>query len=256
MIRKLFSLITVVSLIGVILTSCMESTHADLPTARIGGKKCVVINYPNEDTKIAVPIELYDIYAETFKKIGVVFENKVSPLGDASADIYSYREQVQNIDIIPFYNAISKLDNEYDMLSLKKFLVNVNKAIVELGDYNIGYQGTADYNKYLYNKCMIEDAIAAFTLVHNAFPSIDLHVNGIIVAGIDDMKNYTNIENYKNFSVDDLSITARAIERQITAFDKYQYLCTDEQLNEIFNIEQDFRTSFGLPAEATDGNGE
>jgi hypothetical protein len=232
----------------------MESSHLGLPTTRIGGKECVVINYPDQITQMALPIEIYDAYYKALSKEVELFAKRINPIGDASASIMSYKDEVAAVDISSFYKAISKMEDKYNVMYLKKFVDQMHGTIGTICDLCIDISSDQpDYDSYLYEKCMEEKIASAFNMVHIAFPDIKFDLKRIIKPGIEDMRNYANPNNY-DFEEVGSSAPEWALQK-MTLFSTYDYLYSAEQLNEIVSMEQSFKTKAGFETN-TDGNGE
>jgi hypothetical protein len=252
--RNLLSLATVFSFICLFFTSCMESNHCGLPTTRIGGKECVVINFPDQITLIALPVEIYDAYYKALSKEVELFADRINPIGDESASVMSYMDEVAAVDITSFYKAISQMEDEYNLLYLNKFVDQMHGTIGTICDLCIDIsRNVPDYDSYLYSRCMEKRIANAFNMAHIAFPDINFDLQRIIIPGIEDMRYYANPNNY-NFE----EVGSRASEwalQKMTIFSTYDYLCSDEQLDEIVSMEQSFKIKAGFETN-TDGNGE
>ena len=221
----------------------------------------MIIAYPDESHKIALPIAVYDVYTSALKKESVLFRERKSPIGDESASIMSYTDELSKIDIKSFYAGISKMKDTYDLVALNKFVDQMHGTIAELCDLCITMSNDDDnIGSTLYYKCIQDNIAHAFDMVHRAFPTIVFDLSSIVKTGIEDMRNYTDPKQYYGFedlSSDDKKwIATIDIIPRIKRFAQYDYTWTDAERAEIIAIEAKFRTPFGIVQENTDGNGE
>jgi len=255
--RKLTGLVVSVSLLAIVLSSCFGGKHYGLPTTRLGGLKCVVIEYPDEKHVIALPVKVYDIYYRALAKDAAALKSRQNPIGDISVSVNSFRDEISAIDIKPYYDAMAKKKDIYDLYAWKKFVSLSVDSIADLLDlcvsmYNSDKYNKDSYNNDLYYKCIQENLSKELNFVHQYFPMVQFDLSGIIDEGIKDMLDYANPNKY---DFEEYPSLAKQIARRIDQFRQYDYQGTDEQRAEILNIEQAFKKKAGLPTN-TDGNGE
>jgi hypothetical protein len=231
----------------------MESTHLGLSTTRLGGEECVVIKYPDDEHQIALPVTVYDIYYKALSEEAALLNKREKPEGKASDSIMAYQISLSQVDIKPFYNAISEKQDVYDLFSLNKFVDKMHDTIADLYDLcrNISEEKD-DVNVALYNNCMQDDVAAALFIVHRAYPAVKFDLKGIVEPGITDMKHYANPKNY---TPDELFWSAEPVVSKINRFLQYDYLFTSEQQSLVLSMQQIFKAKAGMETN-TDGNGE